>query len=383
MRIYHANLLRMDGSAPSLGWLDVQNGKITAIGEGPCTSTPEDIDARGGTLLPGFIDTHTHLGIIEDGMDFEGDDCNEATDPFLPHLRAIDAINPFDSCFKDAQKRGITTILASPGSANPCGGSILALKTIGSIVDDMAIRTVGVKFALGENPKVVYEHRDETPVTRMATAAIIREGFQKAIRYQEDLEAAQKDSDLTPPELDMKCEALLPILRKEQIAFFHCHRADDIATALRIAKEFSLRLVLVHATEGYLIADTLAKHKIPAIVGPLMGTRCKPELRGMCIENAAKMQEKGVTLAICTDHPEVPIEYLPASGIVAKNGGLSQENALLAMTANAADIAGIADRVGRLQVGLDADLQLYAPNVNPLALEAMPQWVMINGNILK
>ena len=382
MRIYNALLMPMDGREPFLGWVEVTDGKITAVGTGDCDHTDTDIDAQGGTLLPGFLDIHTHLGIIEDGMDFEGDDCNEATEPFTPHLRAIDAINPFDTCFADAVKRGITTVLSCPGSANPCGGNILAMKTVGTIVDEMAVKTVGIKFALGENPKTVYDHRDEMPVTRMATAAIIREGLKKAQRYQEDVDAAKNDSDLTPPELDMKCEALLPILRGEQIAFFHCHRADDMATAMRIAKEFSLHLVLIHATEGYCIAETLAKSQIPVVVGPLMGTRCKPELRGMTIENAAKLQAAGVKMAICTDHPEVPIEYLPASGIVAKNGGLSQDAALLALTADAAEIAGIADRVGRIREGLDADLQLYAPKINPLALDAKPQWVMVNGSII-
>lgn len=379
MRIYNALLMPMDGSDPFHGWIDVTNGKISALGHGDCNHSATDLDAQGGTLLPGFLDIHTHLGIIEDGMDFEGDDCNEATEPFTPHLRAMDAINPFDSCFMDAANRGITTVLSCPGSANPCGGSILAMKTVGCIVDDMALKTVGMKFALGENPKTVYDHRDEMPVTRMATAAIIREGLKKAQRYQEDLESAQKDSDLTPPELDMKCEALLPILSGEQIAFFHCHRADDMATAMRIAREFSLKLVLIHATEGYRIADTLAKAQIPVIVGPLMGTRCKPELRGMHIENAAKLQAAGVKMAICTDHPEVPIEYLPASGVVAKNGGLSHDAALRALTIDAAEIAGIADRVGCIREGSDADLQLYAPNIDPLALDAKPLWVMING----
>lgn len=379
MQIYHAMLMTMTGEPPFLGSVTVENGKITAVTKGEVTPADGDIDAQGGLLLPGFIDAHTHLGIVEEGMDFEGDDCNEATEPFLPQLRAIDAINPFDEGFREARQRGITTVLSSPGSANPCGGTILAMKTAGKLVDAMAIAEVGMKFALGENPKTVYDHRDETPVTRMATAAILREGLCKAKRYQDDLNAAKSDSDLTPPEFDIKCEALLPILKGEQLAFFHCHRADDIATAVRIAEEFSLKPVLIHATEGYLLADILAQKQIPAIVGPLIGTRCKPELRGQSAENAAKLKAAGVSVAICTDHPEVPIAYLPTSGVVAQKGGLSEEDALAALTCTAAQIAGIADRVGKIAVGMDADLQLYPKNTNPLALESEPLWVMIDG----
>lgn len=382
MRITNAMLMTMESNTPFQGWVEITNGKITAVQAGDCgTPQADDCDAGGGLLLPGFVDAHTHLGIIEDGMDFEGDDCNEATEPFLPQLRAIDGINPFDDCFADARQRGITTVLSCPGSANPCGGTILALKTAGCIIDEMAIRTVGIKFALGENPKTVYDHRDETPITRMATAAMLREGLRKAQRYAEDLRGAEVDSDWTPPELDVKSEALLPLLRGEQLAFFHCHRADDIATAMRIAQEFSLHLVLIHATEGYRIAETLAERKIPAIVGPLIGTRCKPELRGQRLENAAALRAAGVRIAICTDHPEVPIQYLPASGIVAETGGLSHEDTLRALTVDAAAIAGIDDRVGRIAIGLDADLQLYAPNTNPLAIASKPLWVMINGRM--
>lgn len=380
MRIYNVTVMKMDGSAPFHGFVTITGGKIAAVQPGDIAPAPEDIDGKGGLLLPGFVDAHTHLGIVEDGIDFEGDDCNESTDPFMPHLRAIDGINPFDRCFAEARRHGITTVLSCPGSANPCGGAVTAMKTAGRIADDMAIAEVGIKFALGENPKSVYDHRDETPVTRMATAAILREGLRKAIRYQEDIAAAEADSDLTPPEFDMKCEALLPLLRREQKAFFHCHRADDIATAMRIANEFSLDLVLIHATEGYRIADVLAAKQIPAIVGPLIGARTKPELREQSAENAAELRKAGVKLAICTDHPETPIAYLAATAAVAVKGGLPHEEALLALTASAAEIAGIGDRVGKIEAGFDADLQLYATDVNPLSIDAEPEWVMIDGN---
>lgn len=383
MRIYHAMLYHHPTDSLHEGWVEISDGIIQGVHLGECESvTADDIDAQGGLLLPGFVDAHCHLGIIEDGIDFEGDDCNEATDPFTPHLRALDGINPFDLCFTDARNRGITTVLSSPGSANPAGGTIAAIKTAGVCVDEMLIRTVGVKFALGENPKSVYDRRDETPITRMATAAIIREGLYKARRYLTDVRAAEQDSELSPPDYDIKCEALLPVLRGEQRAFFHCHRADDMATAVRIAKEFQLDLVLIHATEGHRIADYLAKEKIPVIVGPLIGNRSKPELQQQSAENAATLNQSRVPLAICTDHPEVPIQYLPLSAAIARKGGLPNGQALDAITAAAADIAGIGDRVGHISEGLDADLQLYAPDIDPLSLDAVPEWVMINGVIV-
>lgn len=383
MRIYHAMLYHQPTDSLHAGWVEINAGMIEGVHLGECESvTADDIDAQGGLLLPGFVDAHCHLGIIEDGIDFEGDDCNEATDPFMPHLRALDGINPFDLCFADARNRGITTVLSSPGSANPAGGTIAAIKTAGVCVDEMLIRTVGVKFALGENPKSVYDRRDEMPVTRMATAAIIREGLYKARRYLTDVRAAEQDAELSPPDYDIKCEALLPVLRGEQRAFFHCHRADDMATAVRIAKEFQLDPVLIHATEGHRIADYLAKEQIPVIVGPLIGNRSKPELQQQSARNAATLNQNRVSLAVCTDHPEVPIQYLPLSAAIARKGGLPHAQALDAITAAAADIAGIGDRVGRISEGLDADLQLYAPDIDPLSLDAVPEWVMINGVIV-
>ncbi|MDD5946797.1 MAG: amidohydrolase family protein [Oscillospiraceae bacterium] len=383
MRIYNALLRDHHTDDLHLGWITIQDGIVTEVHFGNCDAITEgDINAMNGLLLPGFIDAHCHLGIIEDGIDFEGDDCNEATDPFMPHLRAIDGINPFDMCFEDARKRGITTVLSSPGSANPAGGIIAAIKTSGVCVDRMLLRSVGVKFALGENPKSVYDHRDETPITRMATAAIIREGLFKARRYLIDTRSAEQDSDLSPPEFDIKCEALLPLLRGEQKAFFHCHRADDMATAIRIAQEFQLETVLIHATEGHRIAQYLAEKQIPVILGPLIGNRCKPELQQLSEKNAAVLAENHVNLAICTDHPEVPIQYLPLSAAIARKNGLSPAKALDSITCDAADLVGIGDRVGRIAEGYDADLQLYAPNSDPLALDTMPEWVMINGEFV-
>lgn len=386
MLIYNAEIYTMDSSGViKNGWIEIQDGRIAAIGEGtPETFGADCLDAQGGMLLPGFIDAHTHLGIIEDSIDFEGDDCNESTDPFSPHMRAIDGINPFDRCFEEARTRGITSVASCPGSANPCGGEICAIKTNGRRIDDMLIKNCGIKFALGENPKNVYNGREEAPVTRMAVSAIIREGLYKARRYVHDMDSYYSDSEnYNPPEYDIKCEALMPLLDRKMKAFFHCHRADDICTAMRIAKEFSIEPVIIHGTEGHRIADIIAEEEVPVICGPIICDRCKPEMRGLELKNASIMHENGVKLAICTDHTVIPIQYLPLSAQAAVKGGLGFEDALKTLTINPAEILGIEETTGSLAIGKDADLQLYKKGENPLDLMSEPQLVMINGEICR
>lgn len=361
------------------GYISVENGKISEVASGiPEHIAPEDIDAGGSILLPGFIDAHTHLGIIENGIAFEGDDCNEATDPFTPHLRVIDGVNPLDRCFEEARTAGVTTVMTSPGSANTCGGTMAILKTAGKMADRMQIGT-GMKFALGENPKSVYNDRDETPITRMATAAMIREGLSKAQRYQQELDFAESDPDEHMPDYDAKSEALLPVLERDVKAHFHCHRADDICTAIRIAKEFNLDYVIVHGTEGYEIADILAEEQVPVIAGPTLCDRCKPEMQKLTIQNPALLHQAGVKVALCTDHPVIPIQYLSTTAALAVKGGMSREDAIYAITAGAAEILGVEERVGSIAVGMDADLQLYRGD--PLDLLCDPWLVMIDGNI--
>ena len=379
MKIYNVQIKTMEKRRSiENGWIEIENGKIIAVEEGsPDVVGTEDLDGQGKLLIPGFIDAHTHLGIIENGIDFEGDDCNEATDPFTPQLRTIDGINPMDRCFEEAYKRGITSAVV----ANPCGGEIIAVKTYGRRIDDMIIKPVGIKFALGENPKRVYNDRDETPVTRMATAALIREGLTKAKRYLADIDAYEIDKENNDmPEFDLKNHALIPLLRREISAHFHCHRADDMFTAVRIAKEFDLKLVIVHATEGHLIADILGTEKLSAISGPVICDRCKPEMKGLELKNTAELVRNGVKTSICTDHPVIPIQYLPASAAMAVKGGLDSDSALEAITINAAEIAGIDNTTGSIAVGKDADLQLYCGN--PLDIMNDPELVMINGKVL-
>ena len=269
MIIYNARIFTAsdDLGIIECGFIETADGIITAVGNmddfSGSLDTGDVIDASGLTVYPAFVDAHCHIGICENGLGFEGDDVNEATDPSTPHLRAIDSVNASDRCFIEAAQAGVGTVVTGVGSANPIGGSLLAMKTYGSTrVDKLIIRDpVAIKFALGENPKRVYNDRDETPITRMATVAVIREQLMKARRYMEDLAEYERtkgtDDESSRPDLDMKCEALIPLLRREIKAHFHCHRQDDIYTAIRIAKEFSLDYVLIHATDGWLIADEL------------------------------------------------------------------------------------------------------------------------------
>ena len=335
MLIINGAVHTMDGPVIKNGYVAIKGSKIARVGpmeDCPKSWEGEVFDAQGEHICPGFIDAHCHLGMFGDALGFESDDGNEETDPCTPHLRAIDGVNPLDRCFSEARAAGVTTVLTGPGSANPVSGQFAALKTDGRWVDAMVVRApAAMKLALGENPKQVYHDRDETPVTRMATAAIIRENLRKAVEYGEKMDRAARDEDADPPDYDAKLEALLPVVRGELPVHIHAHRADDIATGVRIAREFGLRCVIVHGTEGHLIPDLLAREKIPVITGPALGDRSKPELANMTLENPALLRRAGVEVAICTDHPEVPVQYLPLCAALAVKGGLDPEEALAAI----------------------------------------------------
>ena len=359
MLIYHGVVHTMDGAVIPRGYVRLEGTRIAAVGpmEECPTPGPGDLDAGGGHILPGFIDAHCHLGLLGDGVGFEADDSNEATDPCTPQLRAVDGINIQDRCFAEARAAGVTTVLTGPGSANPIAGQFAALKTNGRWVDEAVIKApAAMKFALGENPKTVYNERKETPITRMATAAIIRENLAKALEYQDKCDKADEDPDTDAPDLDVKLEALVPVVRRELPAHFHAHRADDIATAVRIGREFGLNYVLVHGTEGHLVADLLAREGVGVITGPCLGDRSKPELANMTLENPVILARAGVKVAICTDHPETPVQYLPLCAAMAVRAGLDEEEALAAITRNAAELAGVERRVGTLTPGKDADV---------------------------
>lgn len=360
MLLQHGIVHTMDGPVIPDGFVVFEGKTITAVG--PMEALPAGysgpvLDAAGGHILPGFVDAHCHLGLWGDGLGFEADDGNESTDPCTPHLRGLDGVNPLDRCFQEARRGGVTTVLTGPGSANPIAGQFLALKTTGRWVDEMVVKApAAMKFALGENPKSVYNERKETPITRMATAALIRENLSKAQEYQAKQAKAQDDPDTDPPDFDPKLEALLPVLRGILPAHFHAHRADDIATAVRISREFGLNFAIVHGTEGYKVAPLLASAGVPVITGPCLTDRSKPELVGQTLDNPVLLAQAGVKVAICTDHPVIPIQHLPICAAMAVRAGMDPEDALAAVTRNPAEIAGLGDRLGVLAPGRDADI---------------------------
>ena len=338
----------------------------------------EVLDADGKWLLPGFVDIHTHLGLFGDGVGFEAEDCNESTDPITPQLRVIDGINPMDRTFEEARNGGVTAVIVAPGSANPIAGQAAAIRTYGRRIDDMILKApIAMKFALGENPKSTYNDRDETPVTRMATAALIRENLRKAQEYRMKQQLAQEDPDFDAPDFDMKLEALVPVLNREIQAHFHAHRLDDIFTAIRIAKEFDLDYVIIHGTEAYLAPDIMAQEQARVVTGPNLLDRCKPELRNMSFSGPVVLTHHGVLCSICTDHPETPLQYLPLCAAMAMRSGLTRQEALAAITIQPARIAGLDKQIGSLEVGKDADLVLATGD--PLELETRIEGVYSLG----
>lgn len=363
------------------GTILIKDGKIAEVGcDIRIPAEAEVLNLAGKVVVPGFIDAHCHLGILEETHRLEGDDLNEMTDPATPHLRAIDAINPEDQGFADALEGGVTTVVTGPGSGNVIGGENLAMKTAGSVVDHMVVRNpVGLKVAFGENPKRIYGGNKRSPMTRMATAAILRENLVKAQNYLRKLEQGLHDPEKMP-ERDLKMEPLVRVLRGELPLRAHAHRADDIMTAIRIADEFKLRLVVEHCTEGFKIAGELAKRNIPAIVGPLLTNRSKVELQFRTHANAGILSKAGVKVAVMTDHPVIPINYLSLCAALAVKAGMEEAEALRAITINAAEIVGLADRIGSIETGKDADLVIM--NGEPLELKTRVEQVLINGRFV-
>jgi len=362
-------ILTMAGRTLEKGTILVEHGKICGVEAGvDVPAGVEVIDVAGKVVMPGMIDAHSHLGIVEEIFREEGDDCNESTDPVTPHLRAIDAINPADLGFRDALAGGVTTVVTGPGSSNIIGGEMVAMKTSGVVVDEMVVRfPVGLKAALGENPKRSYGREKKMPVTRMASAAILREAL---VRGQEYLKK-------TAPERDLKMEALARVLRREVPLRVHAHRADDIMTAVRIAREFQVDLVIEHCTEGHVVAQHLARLGIPAIVGPVITNRAKVEMQGLTLKTAKVLYEAGVRFAIMTDHPVVPVQYLAVSAAMTVKGGLPEDVALRAITIEAAKILGLEHRLGSLEPGKDADFVVM--DRHPFDFSCRVEQVFING----
>lgn len=383
MLIIHGNIKTMEEKDYADGFIRILDGKIAAIGT--MEECPQDLvaghgkeeilDARGNLVMPGIIEAHCHMGITEEKKGMEGDDCNENVNPITPYLRAIDAINPMDAAFNDALQAGITSAMIGPGSANVVGGQFAFVKTHGRCIDHMIVKApAAMKVAFGENPKVNYSGQGTSPSTRMAIAAMLREELTRAFVYQKKKE---KDPDM---EEDFRYECWLPVLRGEIPLKAHVHRADDILTAVRIAKEFGLRMTLDHCSEGHLIMEELQEAGFPAIVGPDMASRNKIEVQNMAFKTAGLLAGHGILTAITTDHPVSKIQFLPICAGLAVKAGMPKEEGLRSITINAARICGVDDRVGSLAVGKDGDVVIF--DGSPMEVINRTLCTIIEGKIV-
>lgn len=337
------------------------------------------IDAKGAWIIPGMIDSHCHLGLIEENMGGEGVNVNETSDPVTPHIRAIDGINPMDGGFFKAKKAGITTVVTGPGSTNVIGGEFAAIKTHGIVIDDMIVKApIAMKVAFGENPKRIYKSKNKMPMTRMATAALLRDTLVEAQNYLVKKKRAEEKGDYFDKKL--KYEALIPVLERRIPLKAHAHRADDILTSIRIAKEFDLKLTIEHCTEGHLITEHIKKSGYDVIAGPSLSFNSKIEVKNKSFKTSVELIKAGVKTAIMTDHPVIPIEQLPLAVAFAMREGLSFHEALRTVTIDAAEIVGISDRVGSLEEGKDADLVILSGS--PFELTTKTLYTIINGEVV-
>lgn len=357
------------------GKILIEGGKILAVGrEIDAPAGCEVFDASGKLITPGLVDAHTHIGLDESAIRWEGADYNERSDPVTPEMRGIDGLNPMDEAFSLALAGGVTSAVTGPGSANVIGGTFLAVKLYGKCVDEMVLRNpVAMKVAFGENPKGCYgQNGNKMPVTRMGIAALLRQTLNKAQNYLQE-----RESDKPCPR-DLKMEALLPVLRKEIPLKVHAHRADDILTAIRIAKEFDIDVTLDHCTEGHLIVDQLVKAGRPVLVGPTFGSKSKYELKNKTFRTPGILADAGLEVCIITDAPVIPLQHLSLAAGLAMREGMKEEDAWRAITVNPAHVAGIDGRVGSLEPGKDADIAVF--DGNPLReIQAKAVQVFVNG----
>ncbi len=354
----------------------VENGKIQAIGANlEIPEGAEVIDAEGGHVYPGFVEAHGHIGLDGYGIGYEGMDYNEMNDIISPQMRGIDGVKPFDLAFRKAAAAGVTCVCVGPGSANVLGGTFTVIKTVGKRVENMVVRDgVAMKCAFGENPKRVY--RDKKDSSRMTTAALLRETLFKAKEYMEKKEAAGEDL-FKRPAYDMKLEALIPVLKREIPLKAHAHATEDIFTALRIAREFDLKITLEHVTEGHLIVEELARENVPMAVGPTLTSASKFELRNKSWVTPGQLAAVGCQVSIITDSPVIPQEYLPLCAGLAVQAGMEPFAALQAITINPAKHAGVEDRVGSLEVGKDGDIVIT--DGCPFEVSTHVKYVLIDG----
>jgi imidazolonepropionase-like amidohydrolase len=378
-------LLIKNGYIKTMAGPDLPNGCILIGDDGkivevaPVLDAPgaSVIDAQGHLVTPGCVDAHCHIGLHNESCGWEGRDFNEAIDPITPQMRAIDSINPMDEAFPNALKGGVTSACTGPGSANVVGGTFTAIKLAGKRVDKMIIKDpIAMKCAFGENPKRVYgQGSKKSPSTRMATAALLRELLFKTQRY---MEAKENGKD---PSFDMKLEAMIPVLKGEIPLKAHAHRADDILTSIRIAKEFGVKLTLDHCTDGALIADELAEEGYPAFVGPSLGSKSKLELIHKSFETPKVLAEAGIKVSIITDAPVIPLQYLPMCAALAVKEGFPVEEGWKAITINPAESIGIGDRVGSLEPGKDGDVVIWT--ADPMVTVGAESYVtIVDGKIV-
>ncbi len=379
MLIKNGKIVSMTGKIYEKGCLLIKRSKIAKIDNYIDDEKNDDglvIDAKGGWVMPGLIDAHCHIGIQEEGMGMEGNDTNEINKPITPYIKAVDAVNPMDSAFHNAIKTGITAVMTGPGSSNVVGGQFVFMKTQGRCIDNMVLKEpAAMKIALGENPKKNYGDNNMMPSTRMSIGAMLRRELCEARQY---CEAKKKPDDGFKQEYDL--ESWLPVFSGEIPLKAHVHRADDILTAIRIAKEFGLRMTLDHCTEGHLIADEIKESGFPAILGPSLSSRNKIEIKYMDFKTAGVLHRAGVKVAIMTDHPVSLIQCLPVCAGLAAREGLGLDEALKAITINAAQICGAADRVGSLEAGKDADIAIF--DGNPLEVFTRCLYTIVNGDIV-
>ena len=381
--IIHGNIKTMEERDYPDGYLRIEQGRITAVGEMKecdmeALKADGDIrvlDAKGNLVMPGIIEAHCHMGITEEKKGMEGDDCNETVDPVTPYLRAIDAINPMDDAFHDALKAGITAAMIGPGSSNVVGGQFAFIKTHGRCIDRMIVKApAAMKVAFGENPKVNYSGQNISPATRMSIAAMLREELTKAREYQRKVD----ENPETVPDFQYEC--WLPVLKGEIPLKAHAHRADDILTAIRIAKEFGLKMTIDHCSEGHLIVEELQEAGFPAIVGPDMASRNKIEVRNMAFKTAGILSSNGILTAVTTDHPVSKIQFLPICAGLAVKEGMDMEDGFRAITINAAKICGMDARMGSLAVGKDGDVAIF--DGSPMEVFTKTLCTVIEGKIV-
>jgi imidazolonepropionase-like amidohydrolase len=372
----------MAGEVLNPGYVLIDKDKIIEIGKEIKTKIkPEDIviDASGLWVMPGIIDAHCHIGITEEKKGIEGDDCNETTSPVTPYLRAIDAVYTLDPAFHNALQAGITSVMTGPGSNNVVGGQFIFMKTHGRVIEKMAmLAPAAMKVSFGENPKTAYKDMSMPPTTRMSIAALLRKELFQAVQYKKKKEDAQKNNESF--EEDFELEPWIPVLNKEIPLKTHVHRTDDILTAIRIAKEFDVNMTLDHCTDGHIIAEEIKESGFDALLGPNLASRDKIEVQNADFKTSGVLAKVGVKVAIISDHPVTLIQYLPLYAGLAAKKGLGIEEGLKAITINAAEICGVGDRIGSLEVGKDADIAIFTGN--PMEVFTETVYTIVNGEIV-